>query len=334
MNRRPSDGSPWRSFTIRAGIALGLLALAVATNRDQIRQVLGRQIDLRLFALGFGLYISGVMLAFVRWYFLVRAVELPFRMRDAFRLGFVGTLFNFVIPGAIGGDFVKAAYISREQERKARAIATVVIDRLVGLLGLFGLAALAGTLGWGRLDPPVRRLVASAWIASAVVALLLGLAFAPGLYGRLSRRARRRRVAHALAELDAAGSAYRDCLGVVVLGSLLGGLTHTLNVLAFYADSVALFPEVPSLTDHLLIVPLVLFSTAVPLPFGALGVSEQVSFGLFRLADYKGGAVAMMAFHLLQGAGALIGAAVYMANRREVKTLQAEEEFELDTEPV
>jgi uncharacterized membrane protein YbhN (UPF0104 family) len=299
-------------LAVRFALALGLLALAIRSNRAQLGDVFGRRPDLGLFALGFAAYLCGVLLAFLRWYWLVRAVALPFRVRDALRLGFIGALFNFVIPGAVGGDFVKAAYLSREQGRTARSIASVIVDRLAGLEGLFLLALVAGWTGWGQLDAPLRRLVTAAAIAMGVTSLVLGLAFVP-----LPNRSRSKR----RAELAAVGASYRSSPAVVVLGVALGCLTHVLNVLAFYAVSRALFPSVPSLADHLLIVPLVLFTTAIPLPFGALGVTEQVSARMFLLADSSGGAVAMMAFRLLQLGGALIGGLVYLANASQVRDL-------------
>jgi hypothetical protein len=68
-------------------------------------------------------------------------------------------------------------------------------------------------------------------------------------------------------------------------------------------------------------VPLALFTTAVPLPFGALGLSEQVSDQLFKLVNHPGGAVAMMGYRVLMYAGGLISACVYLANIRQVKSL-------------
>jgi hypothetical protein len=58
----------------------------------------------------------------------------------------------------VGGDFVKAAYLAREHDRKERAIASVVIDRIVGLIGLFMLAVATGAWFWPSLGEDVRGL--------------------------------------------------------------------------------------------------------------------------------------------------------------------------------
>ena len=77
------------------------------------------------------------------------------RLRAALLLGFIGNVFNLVIPGAVGGDLIKAAYLVRMHVKKTQAIASMVIDRIIGLLGLFTLATIAGRPGLA--DGPERR---------------------------------------------------------------------------------------------------------------------------------------------------------------------------------
>ncbi len=336
FRRNRVHAHPLLGLAARIALAFGLLGAALWLSRDQIQEVLAHRPDYRFFAVGFALYFSGVLLAYARWYLLVRAIGLPFTLRDALRLGMIGTLFNMVIPGAIGGDVVKAAYLAREQDRKERAIATIVIDRIVGLLGLFLLASLTGVWFWATLGRRVRRLVIAAWIALAITTAILVLCFALNPEGPLARRlSRRRKTGLLIAELHATGLAYRKRFGVVLLGIVLGAVTHLGNILAFDWLGRAMFPasEVPTLTQDLMIVPLVLFSTAIPLPFGALGASEGVSAVLFRAVQFKGGAVTMLAFRLLQLVAAGLGALVYMANRQQVKNL-AESVEELVEEPL
>lgn len=304
-------------LAIKFAVVAILLALVVQSNRQELRESLRHGVNPTQLLLGLACYLGGMLLAFVRWFVLVRAIELPFHLRDALRLGFIGALFNFVIPGAIGGDFVRAAALSREQGKSLRPIATVVVDRLAGLLGLFLLAAIVGTIGWETLAPGVRRLVTAASIASVISAAILAVAFLPGLGGDPTHHSARR------AELAAVGIAYRSRFWVLGIAVAMSLTTHALNVLGFFLASDAVLPIVPGLADHFLIVPLVLFSTAVPLPLGALGVSEQVSSGLFKMAGSHSGAVAMMAFRILQFAVAAMGGLVYLANASQVRDLAA-----------
>jgi uncharacterized membrane protein YbhN (UPF0104 family) len=138
----------------------------------------------------------------------------------------------------------------------------------------------------------------------------------PGLTKGHSRRA------GILSELSVMSNTYRSRLDIVAaaLGASVG--VHTLMTVAFYLVSGALFHTgVPTLAQHLLIVPLTLFTTAVPIPFGALGVTEQVARQLFELVRHPSGAVAMMGFRVLMYAGGLVSACVYFANIRQVRAL-------------
>jgi uncharacterized membrane protein YbhN (UPF0104 family) len=304
-------------------IALILLGMAVASNRSQIQGVLSREIDLRLLGLGFAIYMSALLLTFVRWYVLVRALGLPFRLRDAMRLGFIGNVFNLVIPGAVGGDVIKAAFLCREQDRKTQAVASMVIDRALGLLGLFLLAGVSGLMAWNSSTEGVRRLVQIVWAATGVGIVGLVFLFTPSLFHLFRRIAEGRgRLEVLFDELGTMAASYRRRLPVVALGLGMAVVSHSLFVICFYVVDNALFPAgVPTLGDHFLMVPLALFTTAVPLPFGALGLSEQASEQLFKLVHHPSGAVAMMGFRLMMYGGGLVSVIVYLFNLSQVRQL-------------
>ena len=79
-----------------------------------------------------------------------------------------------------------------------------------------------------------------------------------------------------------------------------------------------------TLGEHYLMVPLTLFTMVIPIPFGALGVSEEVGKHLGDLVGHPNGALAMLSFRVLMYACGLIAACVYLANIQEVRSLTAE----------
>ena len=84
----------------------------------------------------------------MRWYFLVRALDIEFKLKDAFRLGFIGYFSNFLSLGVVGGDAIKAIFISRERpDKKPEAVSSVVLDRIMGLYALTVVCALASFAG-------------------------------------------------------------------------------------------------------------------------------------------------------------------------------------------
>ncbi len=305
-------------------LAFGLLALVIYKNRAKIQVVFSRPLDLRLLALAQGVFLVGIVITFVRWYILVRVIDGRFTLRAAILLGFIGNVFNLVIPGAVGGDLIKAAYLVRMHVKKTQAIASMIIDRILGLLGLFVLASIGGLIAW-RSDPPieVRRLIVAAWIAMGVGILVLTAIFTqavtrlfPGLGQGHSR------LALITSELSEMSRTYRKRLDIVFLCGGMAMLNHSLNVVAFYIVGLMLFPTLTTtLAEHFLMAPLTLFTMAVPLPFGALGLTEEVGDQLFSLVGHPSGSLAMLGFRVVMYGSGLVGALVYLAKLKEIRGL-------------
>lgn len=293
-------------------VGMSLLGWSIYSNRDQLRQCLGGNLGWTSIVMAFALYSAGMMMAFVRWYFLVRMLGISIKLSDSLRLSFVGGLFNLIIPGAVGGDFVKAAFLSKMQVPKVRVYSSMVIDRFIGLLGLFLLASIAGLSAWPTSPPQIHRLTIFALIVTTGLIVFLGLIFS-GILGKNSER---------MAELNAMSAAYRGQLPAVGFWVVISIGVHVCNTWAFYEMSRGILPELKvGLAEHFQIVPLVLFSTAVPLPLGAIGLSENVSEFLFKSVGHSDGAIAMMGFRILQFGFAMIAATVYLTNFNSMKRL-------------
>jgi uncharacterized protein (TIRG00374 family) len=306
-------------------LAFTLLGLVICQNRDKIGDVLGRRLDLRLLGLGLLIYQISLLIAYARWYLMVRAIEPRFELRATILLGSIGYVFGLVIPGSVGGDFIKAAYLTRMNIKRTQVISSMLIDRIVGLLGLFSLAAAAGVFAWGVSTPDVRSLIVTAWAALGLALLVLTT-----LFSKVSIHIFRRwggtghsRISLILHELEAMATAYRQRLGVVLASLGLSVLGHALSVLAFFVIGKMLFPNgiTATLAQCYLMVPLTLFSTVVPLPFGALGLTEGIGDQLFKLVGHPSGALNMLGFRVLTYGCGLIAACVYLANLSEVRSL-------------
>jgi uncharacterized protein (TIRG00374 family) len=91
-------------------------------------------------ALGFlGL---GLLASVSRWWRLLAIAGCATRWTSAMRLTLLGFFFNLVVPGLTGGDVIKAVLVVREHpERRTHALMSVIVDRVLGLVALLGLAA-------------------------------------------------------------------------------------------------------------------------------------------------------------------------------------------------
>ena len=308
-------------------VAFALLAVTVGFNQEKIRDVFSRPIDPRPFLIGFVLYVIALLGTFFRWMLLVKALDLPITYRDAMRLAFIGNLYNLVVPGAVGGDVIKGMFFCRSQteKRNTRAISSIVLDRILGLMGLFLLGGVSGIFAWPTATQGIRNLIIAIWLFFLCGAVAIAIAFSPALYRPIHRLLHNRpKLLGILHELESMAALYRKRLGVVAFGLVGSSCIHSIYVLIFYLISRSLFfndPNLPDLGEHYVITPLVLFSIAIPLPGGALGLSEGISQTLFGFADYEGGAVAMMAFRVVMYASGLVSLVVYLANFRKVQAM-------------
>jgi glycosyltransferase 2 family protein len=304
-------------------LAFALLAFVIWRNREQINDIFSRPLDFRLFAAALLIYMSSVLLTLVRWFTLVRVIEPSFKLSSTFVLGAIGMVFNLVIPGGVGGDLIKASYLVRMRIRRTQAIASMVIDRILGLLALFILAAVSGAIAWSGSPRDVRILALLAWLAVLAGSLVL-VAIFTGAFSRLFPRASSSGSKFGLivSELREMSNTYRGRLKVVFGCLALSVLIHSLNVLAFFSVGCMLYPDMPTtLAQHFSMVPLILFTLAVPLPFGALGVTELVGGQLLKLVGHPDGELAMLGFRTLMYGVGLICACVYFAKLKEVREL-------------
>jgi uncharacterized protein (TIRG00374 family) len=264
--------------------------------------VQGQPIHWLFLAGAFIIFSLALLVTLVRWYFLVRAQDLPFTLPEAMRIGLIGFFFNSFLPGSVGGDIVKAAALARQQDRRTVAVATVIMDRVIALWGLVWFVAILGLGFWlfGGLEGDASersKLVVSLATGTVLVSLLIW--FLMGLLPdrRAARFASRLsllpKIGQSAAELWRAVWMYRKRQGTVFGVLALSWVGHVGFVLSFYCCANALWDDalgpMPSLTQHFLLVPIGLVVQAViPTPGGA-GVGE---WGFGALYKYFAGPAA------------------------------------------
>jgi uncharacterized protein (TIRG00374 family) len=128
--------SKYTSYLLRFLIAAA--ALYLAAREVDLRQVTKILLGIRLwiFAAGLGTYIAGQLIFVMRWYMLMRVQSVDIGYWPAVRLHFLGLFYNNCLPGSVGGDFLRAWYVTKHTERKVEAALSVFVDRIVGLVGI------------------------------------------------------------------------------------------------------------------------------------------------------------------------------------------------------
>lgn len=317
---RCSPASAWRTahrvtrsilvILLKYAVGVAILAAVVARNWNVVdngQQVglsvlLERSIDVRAFGLGLACFTTAIAINFFRWSILVRAQDLPISPRDVLRLGLVGFFFNNFLPGTVSGDLVKVAFLMREQNRRTAAIATVLLDRIIGLTGLFWVATLfGGTLFLtGRFDglladsaarltiQTILALCGAVVVGTLVAWLGLGLVSSAWLDRVESRLDASGRIQRTLAEILRATRVYRRQGRFVAVALGLSVVGQFLQVIAFYQAAVTVndIADVPPFLVHLVIVPIgSTIRSLIPLP-GGMGGAELGYGKLYQLVGF------------------------------------------------
>lgn len=286
--------------------------------------------------------LGSLLLTFARWFLLVRAQDLPFQMGDAMRLGWIGYALNTFLPGSIGGDIIKAAFLAREQNRRTVAVATVVFDRIIGLCGLFWLVAVLGVFFWvsGLLEvlaPSERGRNALVAIFSGAVLLAVGSLLFWLLVGlvprsRIEPLAQRLnavpKIGHSLAEIWRALHMYRARSHSVRQALLLALLGHVGFVLTFHFCALTLCPaeSVPNLASQYLVVPVgMTIQAGIPTP-GGVGGAEWSFGALYDAAGYgfTTGVLASLVQRLITWVLGLVGYLTYLRMKPSLPLAEAE----------
>jgi glycosyltransferase 2 family protein len=295
--------------------ALILAILAIGIDmRESARAI--AEVDPRYLAAVLALVAVDRIVMILRWILLLRARGIGITTGNAVKLFLVSSFVGSFLPAGIGGDAVRAYGLARDAAAGSDAVASVAVDRLLGVLSLV-VMAIIGAVAWtpeGRSD----------WrIAGAIVALTLasGAAFwANELLRRIIPDSRQGRffTRRLLKIADAVGR-YRSHRGVLV--HVLGWsiVVQVLRVTQAYLLGLGLGMTVPY-GYFLLFMPLGLLMLLLPISISGFGVPQGIIVWLLRpvgVADSQ--SFALSTLIVLTGlAGNLPGLWLWLRQRREI----------------
>jgi uncharacterized membrane protein YbhN (UPF0104 family) len=235
-----------------------------------------------------------------RWVALLRSSHETVAAGTAARIFLVSSFVGSFLPAGVGADAARAYGWARQTSAGSEAVASVALDRVLGLLSIVALGAAGLALWVGRVDPSLRQGVTL--VAALVVLGSLGLWWADAaLRTALPSRWQASRAGHRLLRLADALARYRGRPGVVGLVFLLSVLVQVLRVVQAYGLGRGLGIDVP-FGYYLVFMPIGLLMLLLPisvsgfgLPQGAivwllrpLGVPDALSFALSTLIVLTG----------------------------------------------
>lgn len=225
-----------------------------------------------------------------RWHELLKAADIHLGQARVFVLTMVGAFYNTFMPGSTGGDVLKAYYASKHTEHRTRAVMSVIIDRVIGLIAL---VILGGTMAFWQWftsrasnDPGIHACFRIA-IGSAllVLACLIGgeilthpfLQRITGLNWLLTVLPLRQQMQKAIQVMQL----YRRRAGLVLASLVMTFPVHATVVMSAMLCGMAFGLPLPG-KYYFVCVPVIVLSGAVPISPQGAGVMEFFAIALTR----------------------------------------------------
>jgi uncharacterized protein (TIRG00374 family) len=317
----------WVKLAAKFSFSIAILAYMIRSGRLDVQVVregfshgpaLLGSAALVLLALLFSLY---------RWGLLMRGQGIALSLPHLFRYGMIGAFFNTTMPGAVSGDLIKAWYVlaDRKGQRKTPVLASVLLDRVMGVFGLILVSAspllLFGGTVWGV---PALRAVAVPMLA-CFAGVLFFFAYVMlsgwGPVAALRRKAEAfagNRVADLLLQSYDAWVGYRRHPWILAQSLLLSVGNFLCMVGVSMLCGHAIGETALSPYQYFLLVPIGLFTTAIPIAPAGLGVGQAAFHALFLLVGSPRGSEIFTMLVTLQILFNLTGVFFYLGSPKVV----------------
>ncbi len=155
-------------FVLKSAIAVLLLYLLLRKLRYQLFAQTFRGIVWWWVIAAGALHITGYLFSAHRWRILLKAQGLSPSLWELIKSYAIGTFFNYILLGTLGGDISRAYDTGIRSKRGAEAVSAVFLERATGVVAMVFLAAV-GTLF--LLIGPSRLSASAFWNVQAAVAI-------------------------------------------------------------------------------------------------------------------------------------------------------------------
>ena len=270
--------------------------------------------------LAFSLQLLAVFPAVQRWRLILRNFDVQMGFVPLLKLALIGSFFNLFLPTGIGGDFIRAFYLSRNVGRGISSIlTTILLERSGGLCALL----LIGTISSALSDLEVSGIPA----VYLFLILLTGytlinlLLFLPWTHTQLDLQLKRWRFDSIAAQMELIYQGLQTLRrnGRALGGSLLLSLIVQFDAILIMWLLAQAIGITASFSTFLIFIPLINLTLMIPLTKSGFGLREGAYYLLFSqvgLPAEMSITLSLMSYLVLLLAG-LPGALFYTLHKKE-----------------
>lgn len=283
-------------FLLKVSVVAILLAWMLHSEKLDLKTTSLLLRDRAIFWANLGVWAVGaIFMSSLRLQLLLRGLHITVGLFRAASLNLMGFFFSTVMPGAVGGDLIKALYIYRSHSggRKTPTLLAIFLDRLIGLYALFAVAVLAlitqGPVLWDRpgLAPLLTfSVLAFACMTGAFVVILWPSQrwqnFLEHLIGRLR--------IPPIVRIYQALRLYSNRPQYLLLPCLISVMFQSFYLAFYWLVATRIVPQPVHMGLFAAILPIGQIAVALPIAPGGLGVGHAAFDQLFRMIGLSGGA--------------------------------------------
>jgi glycosyltransferase 2 family protein len=274
--------TPLSSRWVRTAVALVLLIwLLWISHPAQIWHVASSARAVPL-AIAIGLTFFDRALMAWRWLALLAPVPADARppLRRVMRIFFVSTFVGTFLPASVGGDLVRAYALSAERVPMAISVASVAMDRALGVMSILLLGVLSVAVVPDRAPPGVAPVLWLGALGCGALGIVVFSEWAARWLGGIVERlpwTGPRRMAGRLLEAVREYRHHHGALSAVLTAS--AGV-QVLRVLQAYFLGISLGIATP-VSAYFVVIPLILLIMLLPITVNGIGTSQAAFIWCF-----------------------------------------------------
>ena len=306
------------SIFLRISISVALLIfLFNRVDKKSLFEII-QHADKSILFWAFFVFFFNYLFCLVRWIMLLNAVDIHLPLSRVIISFSGGIFFNLFLPSAIGGDLMRSIDLAAHTKKPREIVATVILDRISGSVGLVILIFSSLAIGWDLVQD--RTVLLSVFIITLLLGIILLILFNNSIYSAINKlltNPNAGRIRKGIKSLHEEMHVFRHKKAEVVKNLFVSVLIQANTPLTFYLIALSIGLKI-KIVYFFIFLPIVGAITMLPISLGGLGLRDAATIYFFAKAGVsRDSAFAMsllnFSFILVYGA---IGGLIYVLTVR------------------
>lgn len=230
-------------------------------------------------------YFFFIIVSALRWQVLLNYKRFSIPFGRTLGIYFIATFFNNFLPTTIGGDVMRVLYSMKQ--RRADALATVLVDRILGFVGLFVFAFFA--VLYLFIIKHQSEFLPFIIIGLVIIVLITYLFFSERAYNRLSpivQKVKILKLGERLNRLHEAATDFSGAWVTIILCIVYSVVIQALLAIGPFLIMLGMSTSKVTVLPFFIYVPIINVVSMIPISFNALGVREYFYVLLFARVGF------------------------------------------------